>query len=406
MSAWETSNASEASGVPEQQRVQYRGEPFADCYVNGAAFEYDRNERTQIITVGVECPGSHDLPVYLSMQTSMTFSWEVHSHFVGQYYGPGGGMQRFIQRTSANDYRKLVLAALEVISVDSLTIVTGQHLSNPALNIKIYLNIDPDTGDLTSSSSTWTYVNGTQPDSYPDEAGIYDNTLLNLLVVATDAVSLDLGSHRNSTIFTNSSRLHDMIQPNRAPSGINASDWANGSRTKSFNYRRIVPPYQTWAEMLLNDQPVKLGNATGMPDKSVMATTYLCPIYQVKSPGSLVILVFVGVWSMYTLICPVWGYVLTRIVTRIKEPHVYMYCACSECKKRKEKAEEFQGEEGKEEQQVGNGVVNRESRSPLLGTEPGSVPRPSIIPGWGNEIQGDGRLSGIDWPNSAPNRAD
>ncbi|CAE6480055.1 unnamed protein product [Rhizoctonia solani] len=357
MSAWETSNASEASGVPEQQRVQYRGEPFASCYVNGAGFEYDRNERTQIITVGVECPGSQDFPVYLSMQTSMTFSWDVHSHFVGQYYGPGQGMQRFIQRTSPNDYRKLVLAALEVISVDSLTIVKGQHVSNPALNIKIYLNIDPDTGAFAPSSSTWTYLNGTQPDSYPDEAGIYDSTLLNLLFVSIDAVSLDLGSHRSSTIFTNTSRLHDMISPNRAPPGVNVSDWANG--TKSFNYGLIVPPYQTWAEMLLNDRPVKLGNATGMPDKSVMATTYLCPIYQVKSPGSLVTLVFVGIASMLMSIWTVWKFILTHIATRIEEPHVYMYCVCSDCKRRKKEAEEPQLKGEKKGWQGWDGVVDR-----------------------------------------------
>ncbi|KAG8704182.1 hypothetical protein FRC11_010139 [Ceratobasidium sp. 423] len=364
MSAWGISNVSEASGVPEQQRVQYRGEPFADCYVNGAGLEYDRTERTQTIT------------------TSMTFSWEMHSHFVGQYYGPGQGMQKFIQHASASDYRKLVLAALEVISVDSLSIVQGQHLSNPALNIKIYFLGDPDTGDLKPSSISWTYLNGTQLDKYPREANIYGPTLLNLLVVATDAVSLDLGSRRHSTIFTNISRIHDKINPNPAPPGINASDWADG--TKSFNYEQIVPPYQTWAEMLLNDQPFKLGNATGMPDKSVMATTYLCPIYQVKSPGSLVTLVFVGIASMLMSIWTVW----------------------TECKKRKEKAEGFQGEGGKEEQQVGNGVVDGESRSSLLGTELDLVSRPSISLELDNEIQGDGRLSGIALPNIARNHAE
>ncbi|KAG8694601.1 hypothetical protein FRC11_002096, partial [Ceratobasidium sp. 423] len=324
MSAWGISNASEPFGVLEQRRFRYQGEPLVGCYVNGAAFEYDRNTRTQTII------------------TSMTFSWNVRSNFLGQHY-----MQRFIQRTSANDYRKLVLAALEVISTDSLTIMDEQHLSNPALTIQKYVLGDPDTGDIMPSSTIWTYLNGTQSVTYLDKANIYASAFLNLLVVSMDAVSLDLGSHRNSTIFTNSSRLHDMITPNRAPTGINASDWANV--TKSFNYGQIVPPYQTWAEMLLNDQPVKLGNATGMPEVSSMATTYLCPIYKIKPISSLLVSVFVGTATMFMSVLSVWWFFMTCIAMRIEEPRVYMYCSCDGCKKRKAKAEECQRKGGKEE---------------------------------------------------------
>ncbi|KAG8785033.1 hypothetical protein FRC12_018052 [Ceratobasidium sp. 428] len=249
----------------------------------------------------------------------MTFAWEQSKDFIGQYYGPGLSLLN-ITDANPSDYRRLVLAALEVISTDSLTIMHRQHLTNPALSMRIFFTIDPDTSEPISGASTLTYVNGTQPDQYPLEGWIYSNSIYNLVTVATDAVNLDLGNNRSVNVFRNASRLNDpkVFSPNLPPTGIRPANWAEGSQ--SFYYGNITPPYRTWAEMLIAGKPVTLGDSSGLPEDSVMITAYLCPSYQLKPMSSLLSSVFIGFASMVLSAWAGWMFVTAFLAKLIIEP--------------------------------------------------------------------------------------
>ncbi|KAG8686947.1 hypothetical protein FRC11_008083 [Ceratobasidium sp. 423] len=340
MSTWNTSEGTKASGVQEQKRVEYRGQSFANCYVINAQFEYSLVE------------GTHSTNA-LSQQTAMKFAPELSKDFIGQYYGPGLGL---LNLNAANpfDYRKLVLAALSVIATDAVAIMRSQrqHLSNPALNIRATFNVDLDTGYFYAAGTAFTYVNWTQIDGVPEEALIYADTLYNLVHVIIDAVNLDLGSYRSPNMFRNTSHLRAIIKPNRPPSGIASADWATGTQAPYY-YGNITSPFQTWAEMLLHGLPVKLGNPTGLPDISVMATTYLCPAYQIKPLGSLLSSVFVGSATMTLSVWSLWMFLTAFVAKKIEAPRVQ--CLCSYCVSRQvEEEEKRRLEEMKTEEQGSN----------------------------------------------------
>ncbi|KAH7338602.1 hypothetical protein B0J17DRAFT_767694 [Rhizoctonia solani] len=343
MSTWNTTERGThtASGTQKQERVEYHGESFADCSVNSARYDYSLSEQTHSVTVGVLCPGYPDYPIKVSMQTTMTFAWEVTKDFIGQYYGPGLDLMNL---TDTSDYRQSVLATLEVISTDALTILHKPHLPTHPLSMRIFFELN-ETAVLPDQAlaSTLTYVNGTQPDAFPDEAFIYINTIFNLVYAAVDAVNLDLGNRRSPNMFRDASRarLSQAIFPNRAPPGINASNWAEGSR--SIYYGRLSDGRETWADMLLNGLPanITVGNPSGLPDESAMVTTYLCPIYVAKPLKSLLASVFIGSAAMTSSAWSGWLLLIALLAKGQMEPRAQ--CECPHCQERRREETERPG---------------------------------------------------------------
>ncbi|KAF8597931.1 hypothetical protein BDV93DRAFT_561794 [Ceratobasidium sp. AG-I] len=328
MSTWNTSKANSGSQAQEQGRVEYRGEPFTGCRANTVQFDYSMLDDTQTVTVGVICPGTTDYPVYVSMETKMVFAWLLSKDFVGQYYGPGLDLLN-INTGDSNDYRKLAFAVLEAISTDSLTIIDGQHLSNPVLSITAFFNVTFVDGKIstTPESNSLKYLNGTKT-SWPAEAQIYDVSIVNLMNVAAHTVNLDLGSAGPENIYLNSSALNGTIGQNLAPPNIAPADWAQNS--KSFYYGTITPPYQTWAQMLRARQTIALGTVTGLPPNSSMVTTYLCPSYQLKQRSSFLSSIFVGTATMFLSAWGSWILLLTFLAGIMHEP--CLDCKCPKCK--------------------------------------------------------------------------
>ncbi|CAE6409098.1 unnamed protein product [Rhizoctonia solani] len=326
---------------PEQIRLEYRGQNFSSCYVNGARYDFGGIDKTQSVTIHTFCPGfPYRLPVNVSMQTTVTFSDDLTIDFVGQYYGPGLDMLSF-NDSNHLDYRVALLAALQGISTDSLTIMHSPHLSNPVGSIRIAFQVDATTGAWENTTSTLTYLNGSHVDEYPAEAKIYAPSIANLVTVVIDAVGFDLGSNMFPNVFRNTTYMSTAIGPNFAPEGINSTDWAGGSRT--FYYGALPPEYQTWADALRHGYPVAVGNLTGLPEEgSTIYTTYLCPSYQVKPTGSLLSSVFIGSATMFYSAWGAWMFITGVIARRITEPRVQ--CLCDECRKQREeerrKAEE------------------------------------------------------------------
>ncbi|KAG8703937.1 hypothetical protein FRC09_003866 [Ceratobasidium sp. 395] len=318
MSTWNTKEPLSASRVQEQKRAEYRGESFSSCYVNSTRFDYSMVEETQTMTVGVICPGTEEYPIFVSMETKIVFALELTKDFIGQFYGPGLNLLS-LPDANPSDYRKLVLAVLEVISTESLTIIgLSNLLSPPALSMSLFFHVNNRTDALSVGTSTFTYLNGTK-DLWPPEAQIYSISITNLAHVVNHAVNLDLGSHISPNIFRNASVLKDVVLPNLAPRNISPDVWI-GNKAQSFYYDRFPPRYQTWAQALLDEHPVKLGNPTNLPNVSTMATTYLCPMYQVKPINALLSSVFVGSATMTLSVWGIWMFLTAFLAKRIMAP--------------------------------------------------------------------------------------
>ncbi|KAG8679526.1 hypothetical protein FRC08_016932, partial [Ceratobasidium sp. 394] len=338
-STWNTTKVFSASGVRDQDRVEYRGQSFSNCFVNTTRFDYSLVEQSQKLSVGVICKGTPDYPIHVSMETVMVFAQELSMDFIGQYYGGG---QELMNITSSNpsDYRRVAMAVLEVLSTDSLTIIGGQHLPEPVLSMSLVFTVNPNTANTELATSTITYVNGTRG-PIPAVANIYVPSIWNVVNAAMDAVNLDLGRFKYENLYRNATVFRQVIMPNPPPSGIPSSQWADTPDGQSFYYGTITPPYQTWAQMLLAGRPVAVGTLTGLPDESVMVTTYLCPTYRAKPISSLLSSVFVGAATMISSVWWAWTLFTAFVAKKRVAPDVQ--CLCSMCnKKLAKKAEEVE----------------------------------------------------------------
>ncbi|KAF8597927.1 hypothetical protein BDV93DRAFT_610105 [Ceratobasidium sp. AG-I] len=328
-STWDTREAASApSQVQVQERVEYRGESLATCRVNSVRFDYNMIDDTQTVTVGVICPGTPAYPVHVTMETKIVFAWLLVGDVLGKYYGQGVSLLN-VGYVDPTDYRRLAFAMLDAISTDSLTIMGGQHLSNTVLRITVISNITFTDGriDNTPVSNSIRYLNGTAA-TWPPEANIYDVSILNLMNVVAHTVNLDLGSAGAESIYHNISALNMTIGTNLAPPPIVSAEWAENSRSLYFG--RLIPPYETWAQMLRAGQPVTLGVVTGLPNDSTIVTTYLCPSYQLRPIRSFLIAIFVGTATMFMSGWTVWTFFMTWIAFGIEEP--CLDCKCKKCK--------------------------------------------------------------------------
>ncbi|KAG8740935.1 hypothetical protein FRC10_003550 [Ceratobasidium sp. 414] len=263
----------------------------------------------------IYCP---ETPVNAFLETTIVFADDINKDQLGEYYGEYTNLFKFINISSRN-YRKAVFGVLDVISTDSLMIVSGQHLSSPLLSLSVSLNV---TKNYEASRTYITYVNGTVDAHYDSSMGpaqIYRDSIYNLVVATAHAVNLDLGN-ASPNIFLDPSIIHDTLVPNLPPPQISPQDWVRDS--KSFYYGRVVPPYQTWAQMLLAGQPqnLTLGNLTELPPDSKIVSNYLCPSYQPKPMSSFLASVFIGTATMYLSVWGTWAFVTKLVATRIRKP--------------------------------------------------------------------------------------
>ncbi|KAF8608664.1 hypothetical protein BDV93DRAFT_551487 [Ceratobasidium sp. AG-I] len=306
---------------PEAEgRVEYRGESFSPCFVHSMTFDHNQLDDTQTVKAGIYCKTP---PVTAFLETTVVFSVDVSKDIVGQYYGYNVNLFNFIDETS-RDYRKAVFAVLDVISTDSLVIMGGPHISGePILTLSARIGEGPGF-----EATTMTYFNGTKDRFGGDTLGaaeIYRASITNLMDAVYDTVMLDLGNTTSDNIFINPSAVNITFRPNAAPASINPNTWVPDS--SSFYYGTVVPPHQTWAEMLLDGLPsnITLGNLTGLPASSTMITNYLCSTYQRKQTSSFLADIFVGTATMILSAWGTWTFVSALIAKTIREP-------CFECK--------------------------------------------------------------------------
>ncbi|KAF8608666.1 hypothetical protein BDV93DRAFT_551489 [Ceratobasidium sp. AG-I] len=319
LSSWK----SERRAPEDEGRVEYRGGSFNECFVYSMRFDYSLLEYTQTVTVGIYCPTP---PVNTFLETTLVFADEISKDIVGQYYGYNIDLFSIIDEDS-HDYRKAVFAVLDVISTDSLMIMGGQYLSAPVLALSTRAsNI---TNGPSFDVTFITYLNGTMHSSSDNSLGdaeIYRASIANLMVAVNHAVLLDLGNAGPGDIFLNQSAVNSTFVPNLAPVPLDPNEWVRDSN--SFYYGAVIPPYQTWAEMLRAGLPnnITLGNLTGLPTNSTMITNYLCPSYQLRPMSSFLANVFIGTATMFLSAWGAWTVLTAAIAKKMRAPCVACTC--------------------------------------------------------------------------------
>ncbi|CAE6448754.1 unnamed protein product [Rhizoctonia solani] len=270
------------------------------------------------------CP---EFPVRVYMEARITVAWDISKDITGQYYGYDVGVQGVIDSdASPRDYRQAVFYTLDVISADSLAIVSQQHLATPVASFSLSANVTSQS-NVTFDIGTIAYQNGTVTRLYGDlenglaEAEIYRHSITNLMVIVHHAVELDLGNPGSGNIFINPAAINATLDPNIAPVGIDPQNWMGGGND-SFIYGFLPSPYQTWAQMIRAGLPERIpfGNLTGRPLDSKLVTSYLCPVYRLKPISTLLANVFIGTMTMFLSVWATWMTLSAMVVKRMKGP--------------------------------------------------------------------------------------
>ncbi|KAF8608663.1 hypothetical protein BDV93DRAFT_551486 [Ceratobasidium sp. AG-I] len=320
VSSWRTNSV---PLVPEDEgRVEYTGGSFNVCSIYSMRFDYNLLDFTQTITVAIYCS---ELPVRAFLSTAIVFADEISRDTIGQFYGYSIDVFSVVDGNS-RDYHSAVFGVLDVISTDSLAIIGGQYLPSPVLTLSARANV---TGKAWFDETYITYLNGSVSYHGEDSLGaaeIYRASIVNLMNVVYDAVTLDLGNGGSENIFLNPAAINTRLSPNLAPPPYNPDFWVRNEI--SFFYGRLDPQYQTWAEMLQAGFPrnITLGNLTGLPDNSTMIANYLCPGYQLKPMSSFLANIFIGTSSMFLSAWAVWMFGIAIIAKMIKAPCVVCKC--------------------------------------------------------------------------------
>ncbi|KAJ1304451.1 hypothetical protein OPQ81_005598 [Rhizoctonia solani] len=269
-------------------------------------FQHSTAQRTQTVTAAVMCP---EYPVRVYMEAPVLLAMDEHRGVVGQYYGYDMKMQDMGDEDT-RDYRRSVFGMIDLISTDSLGIVLGQHLEAPVSELNLSGDVVESDLNITFHGGTIVYQNGTAiqigTNNNLAQAEIYRASITNIMLAVQHAVELDLGDPGPNNIFINAAAVNNAFNPNVAPVQVDPGLWMGNHSSYAYGY--VVPPYQTWAQMIRAGLPQELpiGNLTGRPWDSKMLTNYLCPFYKLKPTGALLSGVFIGTATMILSVWAAW----------------------------------------------------------------------------------------------------
>ncbi|KAG8743556.1 hypothetical protein FRC12_015027 [Ceratobasidium sp. 428] len=193
----------------------------------------------------------------------------------------------------------------------------------------------PETGGI---GRWYSNTKGSQ-DFHPVYLQPMNTTLFNYFVAMRDAIHLDMGNVDHSTnIFLNNTAFQERIAPDpfmsQAAPLVIGLDRPDGNRP--FNPTQFWTTCTwgwgcingTWTDALLRQDPVQnisrglpleLFNGTTYP--TVIDVKYVCPVFQRKTIGSLLVSVFIGTFSMYTALYGVFMFIAPPIDEWYRKKH-------------------------------------------------------------------------------------
>ncbi|KAG8790875.1 hypothetical protein FRC12_010799 [Ceratobasidium sp. 428] len=175
----------------------------------------------------------------------------------------------------------------------------------------------------------------TYRDGYWSE-GVYvrdiRTTIVNVFVALRDAIHLDVGYVTPTNIYTNKTAFNNMITLDDYRSNTIVplmytyfADDARTSTTCSWGWG-CTPNFNiSWAQALIstsspvNNITLPITLPSPLPP-SVIDMVYLCPQYQIKSWGSLVIDVFTGTFTMYVTLYGIFVWIASNLDRKRRGP--------------------------------------------------------------------------------------
>ncbi|KAG8795615.1 hypothetical protein FRC12_011961 [Ceratobasidium sp. 428] len=155
-------------------------------------------------------------------------------------------------------------------------------------------------------------------------------TIVNVFVAVRDAINLDIGYVTPTNIYVNKTSFNSMITRDgyfpvltSLMSTYYPDDVGHGACSWGWG---CSPGFNTsWAQALTStDQPVNnLTLPITLPSPlppSVIDMVYLCPQYQLKSWGSLLLAIFTGVFTMYVTAYEVFAWIAPPLDRKYKGP--------------------------------------------------------------------------------------
>ncbi|KAG8765568.1 hypothetical protein FRC12_007432 [Ceratobasidium sp. 428] len=307
----------------------YIANPLSSCTVDAIVLDIDLNRRTFKFDTPIFCTGS-DLPFSLSLVSTFLLSqYNPYYDDIMAYYIQNNSTRKSlgvgelrIQRNVSSPAN--VIGILDAVSADLMAAIwllgnsstdnaptvisTGGFLACPGGQ---NATCEPEEMRMKIPASLVTCPNGTSStsvDGIDPFLASAESSFINMFTVMQDVYHIDLGNIKPRNTLLNrdafSTRIHpdDLVSVAAHMSGLDLCSSGVGCIQNS-----------TWVEQLLNPNSnlsvtipsiLLTGNAP-----AVVRIDYLCPQFRLKSPGRLIVSVFIGTWTMYAALFGIFGFV-------------------------------------------------------------------------------------------------
>ncbi|CAE6484021.1 unnamed protein product [Rhizoctonia solani] len=188
---------------------------------------------------------------------------------------------------------------------------------------------------------TWYSNTRGSQDFSPEYLVPLNTSVYNYFIVLRDALHLDLGNiNKEENVFLNSDAfrarvLSDSFMPSIASGviGVPRQPPANPGAYSSTEFWRTCTwgwgcLNGTWTDALRNNDPAAVNITNGLPFSTfnnpyptVIDVDFVCPVFQTKQPGPLLVSVFVGTFSMYTALIGIFMFIAPLFDERYRKKH-------------------------------------------------------------------------------------
>ncbi|QRV84720.1 hypothetical protein RhiJN_26786 [Ceratobasidium sp. AG-Ba] len=329
-----TNNIKQQDAVKDSQgrfkkETPYKANPLATCHVQNMTLTMEPKILSFAVATTLLCDLTGDPPRLRRFQTTFkrTNTPQFRSDSILDYMAymamPNDSDSTAYKRLSQDGPKRDSLNnALGVVDVLGSDLIRAMLMRKISYNLTNHGNV-PELGSFIwdsklDSRSPTNYSRILKTVTYRDGYWIRDGdyllsmnmTIINFFVALRDAIHLDVGNLIVPNIYTDKTVFNNMITVDpfysKLAETINKDfhGLVTESSTPSWGWGYTSNVNVSWAMALRStDEPVN--NITlpiiilSPPAPSVIDMMYLCPQYQIKSWGSLIVSVFTGTFTMY-----------------------------------------------------------------------------------------------------------
>ncbi|KAG8710930.1 hypothetical protein FRC08_016541 [Ceratobasidium sp. 394] len=185
---------------------------------------------------------------------------------------------------------------------------------------------DLDITDVGRMISSQTYAGNAmmpRPGRYYDALNV---TIVNVFIAVRDAIHFELRHTATANIFTSKKHFNSRIHNDEESVGVRRKLESTGRKlnTCTWSWGCIQSP-DSWAGALVAASgpvnnltiPVQLLPQEQLP--SIFVTDYLCPVFQLKSTGDLIVSVFSGTFTMCAIMYEIFFWFTAELDDKYEE---------------------------------------------------------------------------------------